>query len=67
MIRLICVLKRLDLCPLDRDRTVAMHSSPFYLSRYNPFNLGTCVDHLHWTPGTSEQRAMIDLPLDPRP
>ena len=53
----ICVIKRLDLLPLDRDRTAEMRSAPKHLSRYNAFKNARGFDHRRWTAGARDRRA----------
>ena len=59
MMLYICVIKRLESRSLDRDRAVEMRSSPFHQSRYNSFNLATCMIEMRWTAGTLDRRASI--------
>ena len=67
MIPLISVIKTLESRPLDHDRAVQMRSAPFHQSRYNSFNLNTCFDHLRWTAGARDQRAIFRASPDPTP
>ena len=40
---IVCVIKRINRRPFDRDRTAEMRSAPTYLDRYNSFKNATCV------------------------
>ena len=60
-------VKRLQSCPLDLDLTVQMLPARSHHDCYNALNKDTCFDHLQWTTGARDQRAIFNTSLDPTP
>ena len=60
-------IKRLQSRPLDLDPTVQMLPARSHHDRYNALNKDTCFDHLWWTTGARDQRAIFNASLDPTP
>ena len=60
-----CVIKRHDLHPLDRDRTVAMHSLRLNRGDYNAWIKRCAFDQIRWTASSPDRRSMFRASPDP--
>ena len=64
---LICVIKLLELHPLNRDLLVEMRPRVFHQSRYNSFKYGVCADVIRGTLSPHDRRVVFKHAVDPTP
>ena len=67
MIRLRCVIKRLELRPLDHDPTIRMRSARLNHNRYNSWISDTCSDVIRWASSPRDLGSIFQLTVDPTP
>ena len=67
MIRLRCVIKRLELRPLDHDPTIRMRSARLNHSRCNSWTSDTCSDVIRWASSPRDPRSVFQRTVDPTP
>ena len=67
MIRLRCVIKRLESRLLDHDQTIRMRSARLNHNRYNSWIFDTCSDVIRWASSPRDPRSVFQRTVDPTP